>query len=205
MTNFVPPCKFKAAPQHFLVQIVLGTVVHLPRCCSSSGRLEMFTAIRRASSRIRTSRRIKVNAKNSRAAVSTRPKTLGRYHRPLRRVHRAQGRRQSGRAARPIPRGRSFACRREACRRSGPWQQPLQYAPRPFIKLPCDLHWGCDGRHTESRAHYPWDLRPQSTMTNGSRARRDGFKFQLGHNNPSVGSPHHPAGVRTSPKIGPIY
>jgi hypothetical protein len=27
-------------------------------------------------------------------------------------------------------------------------------------------------------------------MTNGSRARRDGFKFQLGHNNPSVGSPH---------------
>jgi nucleoside-diphosphate-sugar epimerase len=49
----------------------------------------------RASSRIGASRLPdKGESKNTRAAVSTRPKTLGRYHRPLRRVHRARGRRQ---------------------------------------------------------------------------------------------------------------
>jgi hypothetical protein len=96
----------------------------------SPGRL---AAIRRASSRIRASRLPdKGESKNTRAAVATTPQTLGRYHRPLRRVYRGSGRRQLGRAARPIPRGRSFANRCEACLRSGPWLQPLQYRPPPF-------------------------------------------------------------------------
>jgi hypothetical protein len=99
-------------------------------------------------------------------AASTRPKTLGRYHRLLHRIHRARGRPRSGRAARPIPRGRSFACRCEVCQRSGPWHT----SPRdrkgsglhPFTPGYLVISIGsCDRCHTRKadRSAMTWQLR----------------------------------------------
>jgi hypothetical protein len=67
-----------------------------PALGSTFGSLAMFAAILRASSRIRASHPPgQIASKKSSGRCLTRPKTLGRYHRPLRRVYRGSGRRQS--------------------------------------------------------------------------------------------------------------